>query len=253
MKIINVEQGSPEWLQARMGVATASEFEKIVTPTGKPSAQAAKYAYKLAVETLLGQIYDDQGRPMGDIGNLPAVLRGKALEPQAAADYEFETGWKTTKVGLLVTDDGRIGASPDRIIETGNDLKGALELKCPMPATHMAYLIEGFGKDYEVQVQGQMYVGGFDFVDRVSYLPGAPSVCVRTHRNEAWMKILQTELSKFTELLDRILEKARAAGDWVPMPMVTQDDYVKPRGFQGRERHDASNAFNNEFDPAFYE
>lgn len=252
MKIIECEQGTPEWLEARRGIPTASEFEKIVTPGGKPSSQANKYAYRLAVETLLGQVYDDQGRPIGDISNLPAIVRGKILEPQAAADYEFETSWKTTKVGLLVTDDGLVGASPDRIITTGTDLRGAVEFKCPYPHTHMGYVIEGFGKDYEVQVQGQMLVGEFDFVDRVSYLPGAPSKRIRTYRDEAWVKLLSVELVKFNEMLERTLETARAAGEWVPMPTVTAEDFVRPRSFQGRPRHDASNAFNYEFDPNQY-
>jgi hypothetical protein len=35
----DVTQGSPEWLEARLGIPTASEFDKIITPTGKPSTQ----------------------------------------------------------------------------------------------------------------------------------------------------------------------------------------------------------------------
>jgi hypothetical protein len=254
MKIIQCEQGTEEWLAARRGLPTASEFEKIITPIGKSSAQAQKYACKLAVETLMGQVYDDRGRPIGDISNLPAVMRGKILEPQAAADYEFETGWKTNPVGLIVTDDGRIGASPDRLIATGTDLdlRGAVEFKCPYPHTHMEYVVAGFGKDYEVQVQGQMFVADLDFVDRVSYLPGAPSKRVRTYRDEAWMTLLRTELAKFLELLDRTLETARAAGDWVPMPSVTQDDYVRSSGFVRRAPHDPTNDFNNEFEPGLW-
>jgi hypothetical protein len=250
MKVINCEQGSDEWKQHKMGRPTASEFHKIITPGGKPSAQAPQLAYRLATEILLGQCYDEQGRPIGDISNLPAIIRGKTLEPQAAADYEFETGWKTTKVGLLVTDDGRAGASPDRLIITGNDLKGGCEFKCPYPHTHLEYVVAGFGKDYIVQAQGQIWVGEFDFVDRVSYLPGAPSKRERTWRDEAWMKLFDTEMPKFYETLDRALEVARAAGEWVPMPVVTAADYIRPRGFQARERHDPSNAFNREFDPA---
>ena len=54
MKIINgIEQGSPEWLQLRLGVATASDFKKIITSTGKESKTLKDYALELASESLL--------------------------------------------------------------------------------------------------------------------------------------------------------------------------------------------------------
>ena len=249
MKIIDVEQGSPEWQAARRGIPTASEFEKILTPTGKPSGQAAKYAYKLAVETLLGEVYDEQGRVVGDISNLPAIVRGKMLEPQAAADYEFELGVSTRKIGFITTDDGRAGASPDRLINTGSDLRGAVEFKCPYPHTHMAYLQEGFDSDYVVQAQGQILICELDFVDRVSYLPGAPTVRVRTWRDDAFCKALGDALVRFSDTLENVLRKAREAGPWTPVPYVAPEDFVRSNGFRGRERHDPNNAFNWEFTP----
>ena len=35
---IDVKQGTLEWLRARVGVATASQFKRLITKTGKPSA-----------------------------------------------------------------------------------------------------------------------------------------------------------------------------------------------------------------------
>ena len=40
MKIIEVEQNSPEWFAARVGRVTASCMEKIITPTGMESKSA---------------------------------------------------------------------------------------------------------------------------------------------------------------------------------------------------------------------
>ena len=34
MIIHEVEQGSGDWLKLRLGIPTASEFDKIITPTG---------------------------------------------------------------------------------------------------------------------------------------------------------------------------------------------------------------------------
>ena len=45
MQIIrDIPQGSEEWTQLRLGVATASNFNKIITATGKESATLEKYA-----------------------------------------------------------------------------------------------------------------------------------------------------------------------------------------------------------------
>ncbi len=54
MQIIrNIEQGSDEWLKLRLGVATASNFDKIITTTGKESESLKKYALQLATELML--------------------------------------------------------------------------------------------------------------------------------------------------------------------------------------------------------
>ena len=43
MKEIQVEQGSNEWIAARLGLPTASNFDKIITPGGKLSTSSRKY------------------------------------------------------------------------------------------------------------------------------------------------------------------------------------------------------------------
>jgi len=54
MQIIrDIEQGSEAWLQLRLGVATASNFDKIITAGGKESATLPKYALELATQCLL--------------------------------------------------------------------------------------------------------------------------------------------------------------------------------------------------------
>ena len=42
-----LEQGSQEWLNARSGVITASCFNKIITPTGKPTTGKTRQDYML--------------------------------------------------------------------------------------------------------------------------------------------------------------------------------------------------------------
>lgn len=219
MIIHNCAQGSLEWLKLRLGKPTASEFEKILTPKQlKPSSQQTKYACRLVTEKLLNQ-------SVIALDHLEWIARGKELEPQAAASYEFETGFETIPVGFVTTDDGFAGASPDRLIKTGSDLRSGLEIKCPAPHTHMEYIYEGFGSDYILQVQGQMWVGELDFVDRFSWHPQAPSWRVRTYRDDAIIRAIESAMVPFKELMADVEAKALAAGAWTPSVTVQQEVY----------------------------
>lgn len=198
---LDVDQGSTEWLQARLGIPTSSQFHKIVTPTGKLSKQARGYAFYLVAETLLNQSLES-------LSNLEWIARGKELEPQAIRMFEFEQDVKTLPVGFITTDDGRLGCTPDRLIEGG----GVLELKCPAPQTHVEYMIDGFGNDYVPQVQGQLYVGEFEYAIRYSFHPSMPPVLLKTYRNEGYIACLSAALREFADMKDAMLEQVRAHG-----------------------------------------
>lgn len=191
MKIIPVRQGTEEWLRARAGIPTASEFHRIVTPTGKPSAQARAYGHRLVAERMTG---------LADTSQIDTawMQRGSALEAEAVAWYELERGVTTTEVGLVTTDDGRWGCSPDRLVGE----RGLLELKCPSAAVHIGYLLDGLEDKYRPQVQGQLLVSGRDFVDFVSYCPGLPPYTVRTNPDAEYMTTLAGELNAFSIFVD---------------------------------------------------
>jgi hypothetical protein len=185
-------QGSEEWRRLRMGVPTASEFHRILTPGGKPSKQAESYLFGLLGELMMG-------RPL-DAPSFPWMERGHDLESDAANWYELQCDIATKIVGFCTTDDGRIGASPDRLV--GDD--GLLEIKCPSPDVHVRYLLfpdRGVDAEYRVQVQGQLYVTGRRWCDVVSYHPELPSVIVRVERDEDYIAKLDAELKTFCERL----------------------------------------------------
>jgi hypothetical protein len=187
-----VAQGSEEWRRLRMGVPTASEFHRILTPTGKPSKSAEPYLCELLGELMMG-------RPL-DSPSFPWMQRGHDLESDAANWYELQCDIATSIVGFCTTDDGRIGASPDRLV--GDD--GLLEIKCPSPDVHVRYLLfpdRGVDAEYRVQVQGQLYVTGRQWCDVVSYHPELPSVIVRVERDEEYITKLEIELQTFCERL----------------------------------------------------
>lgn len=203
MKIHNVAQGSPEWLQLRLGIPTASEFHRILTPKKLEFAAGAKsYAHELVAEILLRY-------PIKDISGVRAVDRGKELEPEAARAYQFDTGNSVKKVGFITTDDGMAGASPDGLIVGHN---GGVEFKCPDADKHVGYWMDGFEDDYRIQAQGQIFVAEFDFVDRYSFYPGLPPVRERTYRDDNVINLLRAALKRFNEMKAKMLEKAKASG-----------------------------------------
>jgi hypothetical protein len=200
----NMEQGSTEWLAIRLGLPTASEFSKIITPAkGELSKSARSYAQQLVAETLMGEPIEPS------IGNLEWVARGKLLEPVAVQQFEFTLDVETRPVGFITTDCGRIGCSPDRLIVGQN---GCLEVKCPSPAVHIAYLTDGPGLDHKCQIQGILAVGEFEFCDFYSYHPQLPPALVRVARDEPYISKMRAALGAFLDLRDAMLEQARASG-----------------------------------------
>lgn len=201
MKIHNVAQGTPEWKALRTGIPTASEFDKIITPTGKLSGQADAFAARLVAEIVLGRSME------ADLSNVEAIARGNELEPMAALAYEFEFGVTTEKVGFITNDEGTVGISPDRLV--GND--GLVEIKCPFAPTHVLYMTKGFDKKYYPQVQGQLLYSEREWNDRVSYSDELPLYRERTYRDEPFIKTLKQALSDFHEMKMEMLGKVRLA------------------------------------------
>ena len=74
MIVLECEQGSAEWEQARLGVATASNCSKIITPTGRLSAARAEYVGTLLAEWCLGE-------PVEEFMGTYHTERGQTLEP----------------------------------------------------------------------------------------------------------------------------------------------------------------------------
>ena len=137
-----------EWLDAKLGIPSASGFHRILTPTGKlsKSSRRERYMGELLAEWALGEQWDT------GIGNSHWVLRGIELEPQARLWYEMAYA-EVEEVGFIWRDESRMaGCSPDGLV--GDD--GLLELKCPSPAQHVLYLScpGQLARKYYWQVQG---------------------------------------------------------------------------------------------------
>ena len=192
MKIFpNMEQRSESWFRARAGRPTASQFSRLLTPTGKDSSQWDGYAIELMAQCI---------RPdeIGFEGNFHTD-RGNDLEPEAREEFARIMGMSVTEVGFITRDDEVIGCSPDGLIRGPNGaILAGLELKCPLAKNHAGYLIEGKLPDsYRPQVHGSMAVTGLDFWYFMSYCPGLAPFIIRVERDDY--------TAKLSDALDRFL------------------------------------------------
>lgn len=197
MKIVHVVQGSPEWHAARLGVPTASNFDKIISPAKlKPSASADAYLAQLAAEWFLGTSLDDAHTGYMD--------RGTEMEPEAAAYYAMLRECDPEEVGFCLTDDESAGCSPDRFV--GAD--GGLEIKCPGAKRHMDYLLHGGLREaYWMQVQGALWVTGRAWWDLMSFHPTIPPVIERIEPDAPTQEALAREVPAFAARLRAARER----------------------------------------------
>lgn len=204
MKILTCPQGSGEWLKARLGILTASTMDALVTPEGKlRTGQGPEtFLYRKLCERLIG-FYTDSP-------NTFAMENGAVLEREARGWYAFERDANVSEVGLCLTDDGRVGASPDGL--AGDD--GLLEIKCFQPDNALRTLLTGeVPKDYTVQIQTQLWVTGRAWVDFISYSRQFPALVVRVEPDAKMQESIRLAVELFYEKFDPLLARITAMKD----------------------------------------
>lgn len=168
MLLHDVEQGSPEWFALRAGVATASEFSRIVTVSGKPSASADAYIAELIDEIARPMASRSQEEQAAAFSGNRHTERGHLLEPKAKAWLEFVLGKEFLPGGFITSDDGLLGCSPDARL----DGEGC-EFKAPEGKKHVLWMMGGgLPDEHKQQVHGSMVVTGERRWNFLSYCPG---------------------------------------------------------------------------------
>ena len=187
-------QGSEDWLRVRKGRLTASQMSKVLTATGKLSAQWEKLAIKLAAECVkpeeapafLGNIHTD---------------RGHEFEPVARDWFTSWSGLDVRTVGFVTKDENPVlGCSPDALIYRGKRPVAGLEIKCPLVETHALYHYDDTLPDqYRQQVHGSMVVTGLRKWWFMSYNEGT----------EPFVKLIEWDdyTDKVAEALDEFVIK----------------------------------------------
>ena len=199
MKIHNVEQGTYEWHQLRLGKITSTRLKKVL------SKDNLSLVDELIAEEETG-ISDDDGFVSED------MQRGIDLEPLAIKEYESMTGNTVTRYGFLQSDELPILCqSPDGYVGTD----GAIEVKCPKTKTHIKYIRQGkIPNDYKEQVWTYFMVNpNLQWLDFISYDPRLtkkPMWVLRVTREDvqddligAWM-MLQAFNEKYIRLKEEL-------------------------------------------------
>jgi hypothetical protein len=207
----DVEQGTAAWFKLRAGIPTASEFDKVITPKkGELAAARLKYACRLIAERLLNW----QAESLETIKHIEA---GKANEPFAVAALEEICEIETHRVGFITSDDGRFGASPDRVLginASRDGVAGVLEVKSPTIVKQFEYLLLGHDDAYRCQVQGQLYVAQADKAIFYAHNPRMPHHLVESGRDEPFIRKLADGLEQFSDELEEMTERAVSLGSY---------------------------------------
>jgi predicted phage-related endonuclease len=194
-------QGSDEWLQARVGVVTASNFSKVFTTAGKLSTSREGLINQLIAEKLTNA--------PTETFKSSAMERGNELEPQARAMFEVIMGVEVHEVGLFKMKNHEIGCSPDGLFgDTG------IEIKCPLPATHCAYLrANKLPSTYVQQVQGTMLVLGLESYFFMSFHPEMKPLIIEVKRNNKLLELAEPLLIETAEIIKSETERLRKEND----------------------------------------
>lgn len=196
--IINdIPQGTPEWMDLRLGNPGASNASKILTTRGERSKQAEEYILQLAGELVAGK--------QEETYKSFHMTNGLDREEEARSVYAMEYEVDIEQVALVYKDDRKMfHASPDGLI----GLNSGIEIKCPMLKTHIKYLFDKrLPTDYFSQVQMTLYICEREYWQFLSYYPDLPIFTIKCERDEKYISRLAEELEKFCyELAGKIKE-----------------------------------------------
>lgn len=199
MKIISdVEQGTQEWLELRLGIATCSELDTLlVNGKGQAGFGAGAFTY---MDTLIGErITGEAADPF--TGNRHTE-RGHELEGTGRQLFESQTGVTTQQIGIILNHG--IGYSPDSLI----GVDGLCEIKTKLPKFQVGVILGNeIPKDHIAQCQGGLWVSEREWIDFVSYWPGMPLFIKRAYRDEAMIRKLSERVKTFYEILDERMNK----------------------------------------------
>lgn len=162
-----MKQQSPEWFATRAPRITTSRFADVIA--GKTTARYKNYLQSFVDHFMGYPSFEDKGGPWYD--------HGKAWEAEARADWEFrkfvecpDKNIRSKDVGFLIHPKyDFIGSSPDFTTVGDPRGKGGGEIKCHKSIEQWELFKDGLPEQHKPQVQGELWVSGWKFIDFISY------------------------------------------------------------------------------------
>lgn len=215
-------QGSGHWLKARCGLLTASEFDRIITPTLKiaDNPKSRAHLWELAAQRITEYV---EPQYISD-----AMLRGHEDEIRARDLYAKHLA-PVTECGFVTNNKWgfTLGCSPDGLV--GDD--GLIEVKSRCQKYHIQTACEYLetGKppeEFMLQVQGQMLITERKWCDLISYSGGLPMVTMRVEPDPVVQDAILDAAAKFEARINEVVAAWRAAlglrPEWIPTERVIE-------------------------------
>jgi putative phage-type endonuclease len=201
MPLVEVEQGSAEWLLMRVGCVTGSRMADLMAKLKRKDGEAQcrqDYKSEIICETLTGL-------------SAPHYVSkemewGAENEIFARSVYEVEVGTVETVGFALHPKIKRFGASPDGLVGTD----GLVEFKCPNTSTHIEYILRGVvPAEYQWQMLAEMACAERQWCDFVSYDPRLPKKLQlfvrRFARDDSRIAEMEKEVGRFLGEVDAVI------------------------------------------------
>lgn len=188
----NMDQGTPEWLEARRGILTASTIGQLITTHTIKVADNDKsrsFIRNLTVERITGHI-----EPVYVTRDME---RGTLDEPYARDAYAEHTGFTVNEIGFMVRTFSpgiRIGYSPDGLVGSN----GLIEIKSRRQRVQFETILDdAVPANNMAQIQCGLLVSGRDWCDYISYSSGMPLYIKRVFPDPRWQDALVAAATAF--------------------------------------------------------
>jgi len=192
-EILDLVQGTPEWLALR---------KKKITATDAPIIMGVSH-WKTRVQLYHEKLSD---APISIVNE--RMQRGIDLEPIARDLFCLKTGQKMSPK-VLVKDWAM--ASLDGMNAYGTVI---VEIKCPGERDHAVAISGKVPEHYYPQLQHQMYVAGVQLIYYFSF-DGVDGIIVEVKRDDEYIEKMIQEEKKFYECLMNKIPPEPAEGDYI--------------------------------------
>jgi hypothetical protein len=204
----DLEQGTDAWLEARLGILTASEMKNLFTKALAPAGgeMPVTHLYKMAAERITRHIephFMSYAMERGHEDEVSAIeVYSKNVAPVKSCGFITNSKWGFT-----------LGYSPDGLV--GDD--GLIECKSRDPHFQIRTIFESVingdtaPAEFMLQLQTGLMISERKWIDFISYSEGLPMPVVRVFPDDVLQQSILEVAQAFEAKLVALLKKYEAA------------------------------------------